>query len=505
MSERTSVEAIITNKIIDKLQQGQIPWQKPWFGLAGTGNIFTHKPYGVINQLLVEHPGGYMSEKQMIENNVNITAPVPENLYKLDTWKKYRPTFQNLPLDGYHKVTAEEWDGFSNSQKFSALGDLIVNYWQKSYQKREKDGTPMVDDDGNPVLGKFPPAMRYVRVLWTGYTDYKGEMPSFNQSRIAKPEELIQYYVGREGIKLSNVYGNEAYFRPSTDSITLPMFEQFKKAEEYYGTAFHEMTHSTGVKNRLNRDMSGWFGDPHYAKEELIAELGSAFLCHHCGIEKTIDNTTAYIQSWLKALQNDVKLVTDASKYAGRATEFIIDGFEGYEEVEETKEEPEVTAPKALLSAAKKIAKDGTVSRNDDGTAFYANKHNSLVLVCQDLGFPATGSISKESIKRVTPETDSAIAAPTDIKEAKAMLKGTRQMTGSRIKGVYIMPSGAVLDLNLLETAIKAVGKDAEILYLEDKKDKPVIVAGEYGSALLCPLRTISLMQYPNTNYGYIA
>jgi antirestriction protein ArdC len=96
---------------------------------------------------------------------------------------------------------------------------------------------------------------------------------------------------------------------------------------EYYSTFFHEIIHSTGHEKRLNRSLKNGFGSESYAKEELIAELGSVFLNNHYGIEtsNTFDNSTAYIQSWLKALKDDKKLIVTASTQAEKAANYVLE------------------------------------------------------------------------------------------------------------------------------------------------------------------------------------
>ena len=103
----------------------------------------------------------------------------------------------------------------------------------------------------------------------------------------------------------------------------------FRSAEAYYSALFHEMVHSTGHETRLNRFDSKTYNRPfasnEYSKEELIAELGNAYLCAEAGIDNTeLENNAAYIQAWLKALKNDKKLLFSASSQAMKATEYIL-------------------------------------------------------------------------------------------------------------------------------------------------------------------------------------
>ena len=122
--------------------------------------------------------------------------------------------------------------------------------------------------------------------------------------------------------------GSRAYYQPSNDWIRMPEKETFDDAEEYYSTLFHEFTHSTGHKTRLNRPgitEAHYFGDEIYSKEELIAEMGAAMLSGVVGIEnKTIKNSASYIQSWLGKLKEDRKLVVHAAAAAQRAADFIL-------------------------------------------------------------------------------------------------------------------------------------------------------------------------------------
>ena len=116
-------------------------------------------------------------------------------------------------------------------------------------------------------------------------------------------------------------------YRPATDSIHLPKWSRFTSAEEYYCTLFHELVHATGHETRLSRKgimEMDHFGSEKYSQEELVAEIGSAFLCGTTGIEKqTLENSTAYINGWLKKLQNDKRLIVIAAAQAQKATDYI--------------------------------------------------------------------------------------------------------------------------------------------------------------------------------------
>ena len=119
-----------------------------------------------------------------------------------------------------------------------------------------------------------------------------------------------------------------AYYQPANDFVNMPKPELFDAEPEYYSTLFHELTHSTGHADRLNRDgitKLAAFGDDNYSQEELVAEMGAAFLCGHTGIEnQTIENSAAYIDGWRKKLSADKKVVVYAAAQAQKAADFIL-------------------------------------------------------------------------------------------------------------------------------------------------------------------------------------
>ena len=117
------------------------------------------------------------------------------------------------------------------------------------------------------------------------------------------------------------------FYRPSTDEIVLPLRKQFVSTAEYYSTVFHEISHSTGHPSRLNRlNRAAFFGTEEYSKEELCAEITSAALVNHCGMESTSSfrNNTAYIQNWLSVLQGDKRFIVSAAGKAEKAVNLIL-------------------------------------------------------------------------------------------------------------------------------------------------------------------------------------
>lgn len=146
-------------------------------------------------------------------------------------------------------------------------------------------------------------------------------IPNDTRTPIQRADEIIQKFP--IGIK----HGfTGASFHPQADHIEMPNQATFSTPEHYYHTLFHEMTHATGHPKRLNRDLSGKYGSASYAKEELIAEIGSCFLAAEAGLDKTIplENSASYIDHWRKELSKDPKLIVQAASEAQKSTNFIL-------------------------------------------------------------------------------------------------------------------------------------------------------------------------------------
>lgn len=282
-----NVYEMVTSRIISKLNEGIIPWQRGWTGtIDGAYNFKTKRRYSLLNQMLLEHQDGYLTFKQIGEMGGKL-----------------------------HKGAKSEF----------------VVFWKIM----QKDDPNKKDAEGKPEKVTIP-ILRYYNVFWIGDTDIeRKELKLTEHNPITEAESIISEYVTREdGLTFQNDRpSNQAYYAPSQDTVVIPMLSQFTNAEEYYSTAFHELTHSTGAKHRLNRLAEGKaaaFGNLEYSKEELVAELGAAMLVNHCGIEteKSFRNSAGYVQGWLKALNNDQRLIVSAASKAEKAVEYILGGKE---------------------------------------------------------------------------------------------------------------------------------------------------------------------------------
>lgn len=266
----------VTARIIEQMERGVIPWQKPWIASSAAISHSTGKAYSLLNQILLSRPGEYA-------------------------------TFKQITDEGGHVRKGEK-------------ASMVV-FWKWIE----------TEDEENPGEVKKIPFLRYFNVFHIDQTEGikpRHAAPLPNTAHPDKAAEAITSdYLTRSGVQLLHEEGDRAFYRPSTDSITLPLQAQFKDTSEYYSTLFHELTHSTGHASRLNRlTKTAAFGSDEYSKEELVAEIGAAALLNHAGLEtsSSLNNSAAYIKSWLKALQEDKRLIVSASGKAEKAVNLIL-------------------------------------------------------------------------------------------------------------------------------------------------------------------------------------
>ena len=276
--KRGSVYDLITERIIAMLEAGTVPWRKPWQAKSGfPRNLVSGKPYRGINVFLL-HAMSYES-----------------------------------PF----------WLTFKQAQQ---LGGTVrkgekacpVVFWKQLE----------IEDRESHEIEKIP-MLRFYYVFNTAQCDGLKDIPApvveTPLSAPTKPEEIIAFMPQRPEIK----YGmRKAFYSPAEDIIAMPDRERFENEAGFFSTLYHEAIHSTGHVSRLNRPTlteSAGFGSNPYCKEELIAEMGAAFLCGQAGIgESTLENSAAYLQNWLEQLQNDKKLIVQAAAQAQKAADFIL-------------------------------------------------------------------------------------------------------------------------------------------------------------------------------------
>ncbi|MFQ5589573.1 MAG: ArdC family protein [Phycisphaerae bacterium] len=269
----------ITSRVIELLEQGTVPWHKTWTGDSMPRNAVSNKSYRGMNVFLLMAAG--------------YTSPY---------WLTYK---QATELGGCVRKGEKA---------------MPVVFWKRI----------MVEDKDDPDNTKCVPLLRYYSVFNVDQCNDidmpTTETPKREHNPIQDAEAIVAGMPNRPEIRHG---GGRACYRPSLDMVSMPPADRFETGSAYYNVLFHELTHATGHKDRLNRNgciEGAAFGSHTYSREELVAEMGAAFLCGHAGLlTATIDNSAAYIANWLERLRNDRKLVVTAAAQAQKASDFILD------------------------------------------------------------------------------------------------------------------------------------------------------------------------------------
>uniref|UniRef100_C6E4Y8 DUF1738 domain-containing protein n=1 Tax=Geobacter sp. (strain M21) TaxID=443144 RepID=C6E4Y8_GEOSM len=278
------VTDLINQRIMELLEHGTVPWRKTW-------HAATNYPKNLISKM--EYRG------------INVFMLACQE-YSSPYWM----TFKQCQDRGGH---------VRNGQKSTP-----VVFW-KWIDRKNADAV----DQEETKNGKVP-MLRYYSVFNLDQVEGIPAPPSPETtsnpfSPIEKAQEII---TGMPLLPYIRHGGNKACYSPLLDYVKLPVPEAFESPEEYYSTAFHELIHSTGHASRVGRKgilEPSFFGSHSYSKEELVAEMGAAFLCGHSGIEqKTLENSAAYIRGWLKALKNEKNLLIHAAAQAQKASDYIL-------------------------------------------------------------------------------------------------------------------------------------------------------------------------------------
>ena len=272
-----NVYQIITERILEKLSQGVVPWRRTWKGPEPVQNLATRRPYRGVNVFLLGMQD-FGSPYWLTLNQANhlggkIRKGERGSVVVLWKWveradRETGEVAESVPLLRYYRVwNVEQTEGI------------------------EAPKTKVID---------FEPIEAAEQIL--------REMP--------KRPEIVHRDPGK------------AWYDPWGDRVNLPKPETFEGAEEFYSCAFHECCHATGHRTRLDRPtlvQLALFGGHAYCKEELIAEMGAAFLCAVAGIEQaTLENSAAYIDGWRRVIGTDPKLVVTAAAQAQKASDFIL-------------------------------------------------------------------------------------------------------------------------------------------------------------------------------------
>lgn len=287
-SEKKNLFDVITDRIIAKLEEGVVPWRATWINYNSTNSNEcaisrqTGKPYSLINQMLLEQPGEYLTFKQAAALGGHVKKGAKGKTVVF--WKMIART-------------SKDENGEESTSRVPVLKHYTVFHLDDCEGIEPKYAEP-VDEVGN--------------------TDDPDEVA----------DAVVQAYVTGADVKL-RLYGNRAYYTPGSDRITVPKAEKFESVNAFYATLFHEMTHSTGAENRLNRPevaKATKFGSKPYSREELVAEMGATALMNTMGLETegTFDNSASYIEGWLTTLKEDNHAIVVAAGKAQKAIELIM-------------------------------------------------------------------------------------------------------------------------------------------------------------------------------------
>ena len=276
-----NIYQIITDRIIDELNKGLIPWRKPWKSAGRPVNYITQKPYNGINLLLLPYSGEWATFKQIKDCGGKVKA--------------------------------------------GSKSSMIVFF--KMLDKKD-------DTDKDEEESKKIPFLRYSNVFHIGTqtegleSKIKPVIGSNDINPIEEAEKALNDYINRSGVNFEAVNGsNEAFYSISNDKIVVPHMIQYTNVNEYYSVIYHEAGHSTGHKSRLDRlDKNASFDSQTYSKEELIAEIASCMTLNILGLEipETFENSIAYIQNWKQKLIDDNKIILQSANQAQKAVNMIL-------------------------------------------------------------------------------------------------------------------------------------------------------------------------------------
>ena len=267
---------VITDRIISLLEEGTVPWHRPWGSPEDfPKNLVSGKEYRGINPFLLSSAGYespyWLTFKQAKERGGSV-----------------RKGEKGMPCIYWNTIEiADTESGETKNRGF------LKRYTVFNVTQCEDVPYPSVEK----VEREFEPIESCEKLV----------------ARMSNPPKIEHD-------------GNDAMYLRSRDIVRMPNAESFESPEHYYSTLFHELVHSTGHEKRLNRlPISNEALNFGYAKEELVAEMGAAFLCGRTGLDnKTIDNSAAYIDSWLGRLRHDSRLVVQAAGKAQKAADYII-------------------------------------------------------------------------------------------------------------------------------------------------------------------------------------
>ncbi len=279
--QKQDIHEQITGAIIAAIEEGAATYEMPWHAVSTPINAATRKPYRGINTLTLWCIGrkrGHATQE----------------------WATYR-----------------QWSEIGAQVRRGERSASVV-FWKFRESGEEVDDEATETGKANHRVA----LAREYHVFNAAQVDGYVPVSTPQLAETERLENAEHFFDTLPGVV--NHGGDRAFYSPATDEIQMPAFAQFKSAAGYYGTLGHEYTHWAGAAKRLNRDLSGRFGDARYSMEELIAELGSAFLCADLGLnlEPRRDHA-GYIHSWLGVLKSDKRALFTAASQAQQAVVYL--------------------------------------------------------------------------------------------------------------------------------------------------------------------------------------
>lgn len=339
---RSDKEQQVTDKVIEALESGTAPWVMPWAkGCSLPTQAMNNRPYRGINLMLLM---GASMEREFASNRWMTFNMAQDLAHKMMAADLGRHVMKDAPERGVkrkQKAAYESWmrerleqiglgeKAYPRIRK-GAKGEMVFFMCVKEYDKTDDDGNIVRDANGEPKKEK--------RFIKNGFTVHNVEQfenlpddvrldPRIAQREGVAFDETLESMLEQAFPEVSfQIGGGRAFYQPGKDRVVMPDRERFNDQVEFYSTKLHECVHATGHASRLNRLTGAEFGSPEYAREELIAELGSAFLCAHLGLEGFLQHPE-YIGHWIKVLQNDKREIFKAASQAQKACDFILEGM----------------------------------------------------------------------------------------------------------------------------------------------------------------------------------
>jgi putative DNA primase/helicase len=367
----------IAENLIEQLKKGVAPWQKPW------------KPGDLLAVLPVNPTTG---KRYRGINSLNLMSLA----YTDPRWLTYKQAVN---------IGAQVRKGEKST---------LVQYWKftEEHIKKDDNGNPVLNNEGQPI--KEQVRLERPRVFYAAVFNAE-QMDNLPELSIKAPDwdplERAEHILQASNAVIRHGEADRAFYRPSTDSIHLPHKHQFPTPDRYYATALHELGHWTGNELRLNRDLAHPFGSHGYGREELRAEIASMLLSGELGIGHDPGQHVAYVNSWIKALQEDPTEIFRAAADAEKIQDFVLALSQQHEMVQEVDAQEATKMDQIKQNTATylqnlspdlaTIASRNIKRINDLTQAMPKKDQDAIVLVADALKFSRGGGIDNLEFEEV--------------------------------------------------------------------------------------------------------